>query len=181
MKYSLKQRLLLAFGASCIILGLTLGEPKVTTQVASSGSISTINLKEKECLKSILWYESRSESELAIKAVATVVLNRLDHKLYPSTICGIKQQSYAFSYVKQLEASGTPLDAPTMHSNAADRAKYQLIEDIATQAVSGGFKKVLPENALHYAHYKVDNYWTRKKKVYARVDKHVFYLSDSGI
>lgn len=186
MQYTTTQKYLILLGVLMILVGFFLpnfensSEDFIGTN-GNSKSIVTVDQREKECLKSILWFEARSQSELGIKAVLSVVENRKQHPAYPGSYCKIKNQAWQFSYVKERESQGKPLEAPMMHSNPLDKAKYQLINDLATEALTGGFTSLLPANVLHYAHKTVQNKWTRKKKVYAEIDSHKFYISHNGI
>ena len=174
------QRVIVFLGFLCIFIGL-FGKFEESDKYAEDDKPVIIDLAEKECLKSILWYESRDQSELGIKAVLSVVENRKNHPAYPETYCKIMLQKRQFSYVHQNQRKGKPLEAPTRHDNELDRGKYRLIDDLATEAVSGSFQSLLPSNVLHYTTTSVKNHWTRKKKVYTVIDDHKFYISDKGI
>ena len=45
-----------------------------------------------QCLAEAVYYEARSESEEGQRAVAQVVLNRVRHPAYPSSVCGVVYQ-----------------------------------------------------------------------------------------
>ena len=45
-----------------------------------------------QCLAEAIYYEARSESEDGQRAVAQVVLNRVRHPSWPSTVCGVVYQ-----------------------------------------------------------------------------------------
>jgi spore germination cell wall hydrolase CwlJ-like protein len=45
-----------------------------------------------QCLAEAVYYEARSESEEGQRAVAQVVLNRVRHPSYPSSVCGVVYQ-----------------------------------------------------------------------------------------
>src|SRR5690554_1185755 len=57
--------------------------------------------QSKECFKLVeaLVYEARSEPREGQIAVASVILNRVDHPNFPDTIQGVISQPYQFSYV----------------------------------------------------------------------------------
>src|SRR5690554_7477202 len=57
--------------------------------------------QSKECFKLVeaLVYEARSETREGQIAVASVILNRVDHPNFPDTIQGVISQPYQFSYV----------------------------------------------------------------------------------
>ncbi|MGI9415449.1 MAG: cell wall hydrolase, partial [Hyphomicrobiales bacterium] len=45
------------------------------------------------CLAVAIYYEARAESELGQIAVAQVILNRVESRAYPSSICGVVYQN----------------------------------------------------------------------------------------
>ena len=48
--------------------------------------------RAQECLAQAIWYEAASESEAGQRAVAQVVLNRVAHPAWPSSVCGVVYQ-----------------------------------------------------------------------------------------
>lgn len=63
-----------------------------TTAVAYSGS-----MKERECLARAMFFESVRSSRDGLVAVGTVVMNRLESKRYPDSICGVVGQKNQFA------------------------------------------------------------------------------------
>ena len=49
-------------------------------------------MRSLDCLAQAIYYEARSEGEAGQRAVAQVVLNRVRHRDYPSTVCGVVYQ-----------------------------------------------------------------------------------------
>ena len=47
---------------------------------------------ELHCLALNIYFESRSESKAGQRAVGHVVMNRLDHAMFPSSVCGVVKQ-----------------------------------------------------------------------------------------
>lgn len=52
------------------------------------------------CLSETIWREARGESWGGKIAVAKVVLNRVNHKNYPNTVCGVVLQRGQFQWTK---------------------------------------------------------------------------------
>ncbi|QUL39316.1 cell wall hydrolase [Erythrobacter sp. JK5] len=48
--------------------------------------------RAQQCLAQAVWYEAASESEAGQRAVAQVVLNRVAHPSWPSSVCGVVYQ-----------------------------------------------------------------------------------------
>lgn len=127
---------------------------------------------EKNCLKNALWYEAGNQSLLGIEAVASVIHNRRMHPDYPSTYCGVIHQKSQFSYtllgkpdVEIIKANFRPMEAKA----------YAKVEEVADRVMSEEFKPVLESSVRFYAATYVKNYWTKTKKVAARIGGHVFY------
>ena len=51
-----------------------------------------VSRKEVECLAKAIYFEARGEPDRGRRAVAEVVLNRVDDERYPDTICGVVYQ-----------------------------------------------------------------------------------------
>lgn len=140
----------------------------------STGKINNTSKNEFQCLVSLLWHESRSESLRGIKYVLSVVENRKNSKRYPDTYCEVMLQPKQFSFVHERLEQGLSLKAIPEPS---EKKKFDFIRKIAYDAVHGNFESVLPKKVLHYTTNEVNNFWTRKKKVYIVEGKHKFYLS----
>lgn len=127
---------------------------------------------EKNCLKNALWYEAGNQSLYGIEAVATVIHNRKMHPDYPSTYCGVIHQHKQFSYtllkkpdVEIIKTNFRPMEAKA----------YAKVEEVADKVISGEFQPVLDNSVRFYAATYVKNYWTKTKKVAARIGGHIFY------
>lgn len=132
---------------------------------------------DKNCLKNALYYEARSEGKLGILAVASVIENRKQHPAYPSSYCGVIQQHKQFSYTME----GRPdVEAIEGRLRASDRAAYAQVSEVADKMLEGRFESLLPSNVLHYATVKINNAWTKTKKVYATIGNHRFYKENSN-
>lgn len=127
---------------------------------------------EKNCLKNALWYEAGNQSLYGIEAVASVIHNRKMHPDYPSTYCGVIHQKSQFSYT----LLGKP-DVETIKTNfkPMEAKAYANVEEVAEKVMSEEFKPVLESSVRFYAHFSIKNYWTKTKKVAARIGGHVFY------
>lgn len=69
-----------------LVLGLTLSNPA-----------PTLNEEELNCLTKVVYHEARGEPALGQIAVASVVINRLNHNYYPDNICEIVYQPRQFT------------------------------------------------------------------------------------
>lgn len=58
----------------------------------------SVDHSEHRCLAETIYYEARGESTAGKKAVANVVLNRVNHHRWPDTICKVVYQKGQFSW-----------------------------------------------------------------------------------
>lgn len=90
-----RRRLLMR--AACVALAATLGGCAATpTPEAEQASVS-VSPAERECLIRAMYFESNRSSDQGLRAVGTVVMNRLASPLYPKTICGVVGQPGQFA------------------------------------------------------------------------------------
>lgn len=124
---------------------------------------------ERQCLAEAVYYEARSEPYVGQKAVAEVVLNRVRHRAYPDTICGVVyegservtgcQFSFTCDGSKEIAPRGTSWD------------RSQAIADHALL----GFAKPLTDWATHYHTVAVDPHWSGTLHRIKRIGTHIFY------
>lgn len=130
--------------------------------------------KEKSCIIEALWHESRSEGSSGITAVASVLQNRKNSGIYPSTYCKVINQPKQFSYTLEGKPTGKALEASV---GASEQQVYTNIQDTADRLLNGTFKPSLSASVMWYhANYAKPNWSTVKMKV-KRIGKHIFYKS----
>lgn len=85
--------------------------PVNSSAVKSIPSHSVVlDKREHKCLTEAVYYEARNDTEQGQQAVADVVLNRVEHKAYPNSVCKVVYQKGQFSWsankpaVKEKEA-----------------------------------------------------------------------------
>lgn len=85
--------------------------PVNSSAVKSIHSHSVVlDKREHKCLTEAVYYEARNDTEQGQQAVADVVLNRVEHKAYPNSVCKVVYQKGQFSWsankpaVKEKEA-----------------------------------------------------------------------------
>lgn len=139
--------------------------------------------KEKMCLKEALYAEARNTSRLEQQSIAEVILNRTKHKDYPSTICGVIQQPWQFSFKNRLQ-DRTQNILPELHeiNSNLDKQAYLQIESVVDDVLTSG-NKILPENAIFYHTKKIKKkpVWAKSKNIRKiKLDngfKHTYYLA----
>ncbi len=127
------------------------------------------NASELTCLAQAIYYEARSEPRVGRLAVADVVLNRVDNRLYPDTICGVvfQGQERATGCQFSFTCDGS-MDRPI------NKRLWKESELIAT-AVMSGMRLPITRQATHYHADYVHPYWADKLTPTAVVGRHKFY------
>lgn len=121
------------------------------------------------CLSEALYFEARGESLKGQLAVAEVILNRVDNRRYPDSICGVVTQGASklnrcqFSF----KCDGRPedFDEKSAHRRAGKLAQLML----------EGRSRPLTRGATHYHTVNVTPGWSRRLEKTAKIGQHIFY------
>ena len=131
--------------------------------------------RELWCLSSAIYFEARGESYRGQVAVAQVVMNRLKHRLYPKTICGVvfqgesKRNACQFSFA----CDGRP-------ETVTDKKSWAQAEEIAQKVTSGELYLADVANATHYHASYVYPDWAPRLKRVTKIGLHIFYRFKHG-
>ncbi|MBV7255746.1 cell wall hydrolase [Pacificimonas sp. WHA3] len=120
--------------------------------------------EEMRCLASAVYNEARGEPLEGQLAVAQVVLNRVDDRRWPSSICAVVYQRSQFSFT----FDGKP-DVPAVPNNNWKRA-----EAVAVVAATENWEDVTDEAVFFHATY-VQPKWRRAFEKTADIGQHIFY------
>ncbi|MES2914775.1 MAG: cell wall hydrolase [Pseudomonadota bacterium] len=119
-----------------------------------------------QCLTEAVYFEARGESLDGQVAVAEVILNRVDSRLYPRTVCGVVKQRAGggcqFSYVC------------TGKKKMSEKAAADLAGRIA-RAMLDGAPRVLTDGATHFHTKGVRPSWAKRFAKTASIGSHLFY------
>ena len=121
------------------------------------------------CLSEAIYFEARGESTRGQVAVAEVILNRVDSRRYPKTVCGVVKQGTGkrnlcqFSYT----CDGIP---DLIHNKRA----FLKAGKIAKMMLDGR-PRVLTGKATHYHTTAVSPRWSKKLTKTALIGVHIFY------
>ena len=121
------------------------------------------------CLTSALYYEAASETDDGMRAVAQVVLNRVRHPSYPSSVCGVVFQGSQRPLVCQFTFS---CDGSMARRPAA--ASWARASRIATEALAGRTYPAVGM-ATHYHTLAVWPSWGRSLVMTNVVGAHIFH------
>ncbi|WP_323008151.1 cell wall hydrolase [Pseudorhodobacter sp.] len=126
------------------------------------------------CLAKALYFEARGETVKGQFAVAEVILNRVDSRAYPNSVCAVVNQG-ANDRVKGCQFSfACDGRADTVGEKAAfsDAGKIaRLMIDGAPRALTGG--------ATHFHTTNVRPGWARRFPNTAKIGSHLFYRQPS--
>lgn len=125
---------------------------------------------EKRCLAQAIYYEARSEPLSGWKAVADVVINRVNDRRYPSTVCGVVFQGEYRRHKCQFSfACDGKSDRPK------NRILWQRSQRVAAYMLMKRHTKPTSLPATHYHADYVDPYWNRDMLRLAKIGRHIFY------
>ena len=126
-------------------------------------------MRAAECLAQAVWYEAASESEAGQRAVAQVVLNRVAHPSWPSSVCGVVYQGSERSTGCQFTF--------TCDGSLARRpggVSWARAQQIAAEALNGSVYAPVGL-ATHYHTLWVNPYWAGTLDHIGTIGAHRFY------
>jgi N-acetylmuramoyl-L-alanine amidase len=116
------------------------------------------------CIAMAVYFEARGESALGQRAVAEVIMNRVNDPRWPSSACAVVKQPRQFSFYKAGKKYKT------------DPSLYARSEAVARDAIAGD---TLNTQALYYHSTKVLPVWRHDLEVLGTIGSHVFYTDKS--
>lgn len=129
--------------------------------------------QEVHCLALNIYFEARSEPEAGQRAVGHVVMNRVAHKAYPSSVCEVVQQGgeqrrhrCQFSWWCD-GRSDKPVNRKAWSKSM--RLARQIYQGILEDTTDG---------ALWYHATYVEPYWSKILQQGDRIGQHIFYLEN---
>jgi spore germination cell wall hydrolase CwlJ-like protein len=127
-----------------------------------------------ECLTSAVYYESGDQSDDGERAVAQVVLNRVRHPAFPSTVCGVVYQG-------STRATGCQFTFTCDGSleRRPDADGWARAKRIAEAALNGAVYAPVGWATHYHADYVVP-YWASTMAKNAVVGAHLFYRWPGG-
>lgn len=146
---------------------------------------ATIKLsKQAHCLALAIYYEARGESEDGQIAVSQVILNRVDSKRYPNTICGVVFQNAHWR--NRCQFSFACDGKPERPRNAKVWASSKLLArqmlcgpECSGELLDPPAAKGRMRHATHYHATYVRPGWSRRMRLVGRIGQHRFYVTKS--
>jgi len=125
--------------------------------------------RAQDCLAQAIWYEAASESEAGQRAVAQVVLNRVSHPSWPSSVCGVVYQGSS----RRTGCQFTFTCDGSLRRNATGRT-WDRARNIASEALAGTVYEPIG-HATHYHTLWVNPYWASSLDHVGTIGAHRFY------
>lgn len=128
-----------------------------------------------QCLAEALYFEARSESKRAQRAVAEVILNRVDSRRYPNTVCQVVNQGAHRKHKCQFSynCDGVP-------ERISEPVAWSIAEEIAKEMVVAKTRP-LTNGATHYHTTAVRPSWSRKLTKVGHFGDHIFYTYNKRV
>lgn len=126
-----------------------------------------VDPRELKCMTDNIYYEAGNQSSIGKIAVGRVVLNRLEDGRFPSSVCGVVYQK------AQSTCQFSWTCARKLH--AVEDSVYEESREIAYKLLAFDSFKDSFKNVLFYHADYVAPYWSKKFKVAAKIDNHIFY------
>jgi spore germination cell wall hydrolase CwlJ-like protein len=134
-----------------------------------------VSAKDLNCLATAIYFESRGESYRGQVAVGQVVMNRVAHKLYPATICGVVYQNQ-----KKRNACQFSFACDGIPDRVYDKKAWAQAEEIAKKVAAGDDYLTEVGYATHYHATYVSPRWAPRMQKLTKVGLHVFYQFKRG-
>lgn len=150
------------------------GQPFPTQQKSAVRSFvikpnSAAYTRALKCLTDAIYYEAATEPDVGQRAVAQVILNRLRHPTYPTSVCGVIYQGSERKTGCQFSYSCDGAFARKPNKFYWDRARR-----VASDALAGYVYKPVG-TATHYHTTAVNPYWAPSLNYIGTVGAHRFY------
>ncbi|HVZ94600.1 MAG TPA: cell wall hydrolase [Phycisphaerales bacterium] len=148
-------------------IGLESLTPDAVTKDKSGKKVSD---KEIWCMATAIYFEARGESYRGQVAVGQVVMNRVAHRLYPNTICGVVFQNQNMRNACQFSfaCDGIP-------ERVTDKKAWAQADKIARGVIDGTLYLPEVEAATHYHATYVYPDWAPRLKRVTKIGHHIFY------
>ena len=129
-----------------------------------------VSQKDLWCMATAVYFEARGETYRGQVAVGQVVMNRLAHRIYPKTICGVVFQNQQMRNACQFSFACDGIPETVTESKAWAQA-----EEIARGVINGSLYLPDVEKATHYHATYVYPDWAPRLKKVVKIGHHVFY------
>jgi len=147
-----------------------------STMANAKGLYTADEEPEMWCMAQNIYYEARGSNRADRIAVADVVINRVNDRRYPSTVCSVVRQGmkHANGSMKRNKCQFSwycdgKSDWP------ADMDAWVDAQQIAFNIMTWGEGRGLTEGSTHYHAKYVSPRWARDLQLVGRIGVHIFY------
>ena len=155
------------------------GSAKVTKSIEPTKILE----ESAQCLALNMYYEARNQGTAGILAVSAVVLNRVNDKRFPSTICGVvkqgptrpswKDKSVRFPIKNRCQFSWY---CDGKSDNPKNKKQFSEFLEISTAILTGELAFIdITDGALFYHADYVTPGWAKTKQRTIEIEDHIFY------
>ena len=132
--------------------------------------VNAFSERERWCLATGIYFEARGESYRGQVGVAQVIMNRVKHRQYPDTICGVVFQNQSWKNRCQFSfaCDGIP-------ERINDSTSWAKAREITEKVTNGSLYLTEVANATHYHANYVYPHWAPRMKRLTRIGLHIFY------
>ena len=140
------------------------------------------------CLAKNIYFEAGVESTAGKLAVANVTLNRTLGANYPNSICGVvhegihRYNARIEEYVPVRDRCQFSWYCDGLLDDPREGRTWESAQELAKKVLVNHYDKALidiTDGATHYHANWMETYptWSKKKKIMASIDRHIFYGS----
>ncbi len=126
-----------------------------------------------QCLTEALYFEARSETLEGQFAVGEVILNRVDSRKFPNSVCGVVTQGahrlHACQFSYNCDGKAEHFSEARAYARSGKLAKLLL----------DGRARVLTGGATYYHTSAVNPGWSRSFTKTAQIGRHIFYNAET--
>jgi hypothetical protein len=131
--------------------------------------------RDLHCMATAIYFEARGETELGQRAVAQVILNRVNDHRYPDSVCDVIYQNRHWRNRCQFSfaCDGKP-------ERIRDQRSWALAMTVAEDAIVNDHYVDVVGGSTHYHATYVNPRWSRALRRIQRIGTHVFYKLRPG-
>jgi N-acetylmuramoyl-L-alanine amidase len=138
------------------------------TFAPSAQGMTRFTPSAQHCLALAMYWEAKSEGPDGMRAVASVVLNRVAHPEFPDTVCGVVKQGGESPPCQFSWWCDGKSDRPT------EARAWATATRIAEQALQSA-PSDLTRGALFFHNTAIATPWRRERQRTVQIGRHIFY------
>lgn len=120
------------------------------------------------CLALTVYHEARGEPLEGMKAVAEVVINRVDHNDFPDNVCGVVKDAHQFSFVSRNGWAEIPEDEVAW-------ADAVTVSQVALRKLETGSRSYSDKSLLWYHRSDIKTHWSDCLDRRMTIGNHTFF------